>query len=81
MESIDASEKKVVVMEENVADTEKELCETEIRASEVGEFWELKKHVDGRSKSIIHSAIKLGEAGSCLASIHQKVEAVCHGEA
>lgn len=75
-------EKKVIAMEEKVADIEKKLSEVLIQASEVEEeFQEQKNHVDGLSKSIVHSIIKQEEAGSHLASIHQKVEVTCQDEA
>lgn len=40
-----------------------------------------KKHVDGLSKIINHSIVKLGEVGSHFPSMHQKLVAACMGEA
>lgn len=80
MELAEIIEARTATMEE-VADAEKELNEAETCAVEAeGEFWEQKKRSDGLSKNIVHSAIKLGEASSHLASMHLKVEAVHQGE-
>lgn len=82
MDSTKTVEKRIAVMEEKVADTYKKLDETKIRASEAeGKFREQKNHVDGLSKSIIHLAVKLREAGSYLALMCQKVKVAPQDEA
>lgn len=45
------------------------------------EFREVKKLVDGFSKNIIHSIVKLEEMGSHLGSMHQKLQAARAREA
>lgn len=61
------------MMEEKIADSEKELSEAKTRASEAKkEFREQKKHADDLSKNIVHSAKKL-KASRHLTSMHQKV--------
>lgn len=58
-------------MGEKVINTKKELYEGKARASKVkGELWEKKEHMDVLSMNIVHLMIKLGEAGSCIASTH-----------
>lgn len=60
IESIEATEKKVAVLEEKAIEAEKELYEALVQASEVEqECWDQKERADALSCSTIHSAIKL----------------------
>lgn len=80
--SVEATEARIVEIEQKVADAEKEHCEAETWAFKAeGKFWKQKEHVDTLSKNSVYSMIKLGKASSCVALMCQKMTDACYREA
>lgn len=81
MRSAETAEARIMTLDEKVANAKKELCEAKARASKTEkEFREQKECADALSKKVVHWVIKLGEMGSNMVSMHQRMNDTRHGE-